>query len=82
MSKSNSRIEEAEHNLSAILRTVPYKNYFRLQRCNDFVLPSTWEFTNRVNDCFHIAFIRGGHGAYYFEREKEEMEKWKSYNFV
>lgn len=77
MSKSNNKLVDAEKNLNIVLNTVPYRNHFKLQTCNDFVIPNNWEFTNRINDCFHVAFIRDGQGAYYLENQKEEMIKGK-----
>lgn len=77
MLKNNHTFKQAKANLRKILDSVPIQNHFRLHRCNDFVLPRYWSFTNRTNKDFHIAFIRSGSGAYYLKKDREAMERGK-----
>lgn len=74
MSKSNSEFENATEYLKPLIDNIPHKYHIALDVCNDFILPSDWGFTDRVNSNFHIAFIKNGNGSYILDNKEVPME--------
>lgn len=75
MSKSNSHIPFQSYEM--LLKSSLTYSLIRVDFWNDFVLPENWNFTDRVNDNFHLAYIRKGSGYYLLGDQREEMTEGK-----
>jgi len=75
MSKSNSCIPFQSYEM--LLKSFLNHSLIRVDFWNDFVLPENWNFTDRVNDNFHLAYIRKGSGYYLLGDQREEMAEGK-----
>lgn len=56
--------EQVSDFLSKLLLGIPHSCHIRVHTCYHVVVPNQWEIRDRVNDDYHIVFIKGGDGAY------------------
>ncbi|MCT4543175.1 MAG: AraC family transcriptional regulator [Vallitalea sp.] len=83
MSKSNTNSKIIYEKMEQLINTMLHTYYIRIDACNDFILPKEWDFKNRVNPNFHMAFVREGKGSYiYGDNQNDEMLKGKLYFFT
>jgi AraC-like DNA-binding protein/mannose-6-phosphate isomerase-like protein (cupin superfamily) len=59
----NETITMAER-LKEVVDQLPCTNHIKLHTCYHLAVPSHWRFENRVNQDFHMIFIKGGKGFY------------------
>lgn len=52
-------------------------NYINIHTCYNLTVPFQWKIENRINDDYHIVYIKGGTGYYEMENEKINFEKGK-----
>lgn len=81
MSKSIINSNQNQKLLKSLADVVPNQVHIRLDICNDFVLPESWEFTDRINDNYHFAFIKSGSGSYEYDSHKIPFEPGRLYLF-
>ena len=83
MSKSNTNYNQIYEKLEQLVNSIAYTHYIQIDACNDFVLPIHWDFKNRINPNFHMAYVRKGKGSYiYGDNQIDEMNKGKLYFFT
>ncbi|MCT4598404.1 MAG: AraC family transcriptional regulator [Vallitalea sp.] len=83
MSKSNTNYKKIYKKYEPLVNRILHTHYIQIDYCNDFVLPIDWDFKNRINPNFHMAYVRKGKGSYiYGNNQKDDMIKGKLYFFT
>jgi AraC-like DNA-binding protein len=59
----NETITSAEL-LKEMVDRIPYTSHIKIHTCYHLGVPSHWRFENRINQDFHMIFIKGGKGFY------------------
>jgi AraC-like DNA-binding protein len=82
MSKSTTDLKIIYKRTEQLLNYILHTYYIKIDACNDFILPKEWDFKNRINPNFHMAYVRGGKGSYiYGDNHNDKMLKGKIYFF-
>lgn len=83
MSKSNSDYKNLSRLLNNMLDEYMNDYHIQINACNDFRLPIDWDFKNRVNPDFHLAYVRRGSGSYNYglDNYRDIMKTGKIYFF-
>jgi AraC-like DNA-binding protein len=83
MGKSNIDFKGISEVMNHMLEGYINDYHMGINACNDFVLPMDWNFKNRVNANFHLAYVRKGSGSYNYgsNNYNDVMKAGKIYLF-
>lgn len=82
MSNITTSFSDPDKLLTSLTHLVPNEAHLHLDIANDFVLPENWEFKDRVNGNYHLAFVRSGSGCYEINGESIDFEPERFYLFT
>lgn len=77
MSKMDNNLIPVLDSLGNILKTLPEENHIKIHTCYSLTVPPQWKIEDRINDDFHIVFIKNGSGYYMTGDEKVSFERGK-----
>lgn len=77
MSNNTNKSLSALSSLKSLTDAIPKTHHTKLIAGNDFILPKSWEFSNRVNQNYHLAFIKSGQGHYLYNNLLDPFEPGK-----
>lgn len=80
MSKSNSKTQIVEEFIRIL--GSPTNRKINLHVCNNLKLPRDFDYTDRINSIYHIAYVRKGEGCYIYDGVNDWMEEGKLYFFT
>lgn len=69
--------ESAAVRLKRLLDRFPASAYASVHACYHVKVPPHWQFADRVNDDFHMIYIKGGEGSYTVEGSPVAFERGK-----
>lgn len=81
MLNSTNNHKFIESHLKSLVDLVPNHAHIQLDACNDFILPSNWDFKNRTNSNYHLAYVKSGSGSYTVDGEEIHMTPGRIYLF-
>lgn len=81
MSEKDINNKDAVEYFRKMLEGIPYENHFRIHKMYNLKVPVDWHIKNRINDDFHLVYVKGGSGTYYIGN-KEILLKAGRFIFV
>ncbi len=67
----------AAERLKRLLDLIPASAYAKIHACYHLQVPPHWQFADRINDDFHLIYIKGGEGSYTIEGNPVAFERGK-----